>query len=88
VWEEFVGISRDYTLQTRPSKQPIEDFPRYKIPSHPLKYTRSKQGFKTLHHGRVFFSRVFVGIREYCVNIKFPFIPTSSEENIREVNKT
>jgi hypothetical protein len=42
-----VGISRDYPLKTRTSKQPTGEIPGYKlIPSHPLKYPRSKQGLK------------------------------------------
>jgi hypothetical protein len=42
-----VGISRDYPLKTRTSKQPIGEIPGYEIiPSHPLKYPRSKQGLK------------------------------------------
>jgi hypothetical protein len=42
-----VGISRDYPLKTRTSKQPIREIPGYEIiPSHPLKYPRSKQGLK------------------------------------------
>jgi hypothetical protein len=40
-----VGISRDYPLKTRTSKQPTGKILGYKlIPSHPLKYLRSKQG--------------------------------------------
>jgi hypothetical protein len=40
-----VGISQDYPLETRPSKQPIGEIPGYQIiPSNPLKYPRSKQG--------------------------------------------
>jgi hypothetical protein len=40
-----VGISRDYPLKTRTSKQPIGEISGYKIiPSHPHKYPRSKQG--------------------------------------------
>jgi hypothetical protein len=40
-----VGISRDYPLKTQTSKQPIGEVPGYEIiPSHPLKYPRSKQG--------------------------------------------
>jgi hypothetical protein len=39
-----VGISRDYPLKTRTSKQPMEEILGYKIiPSHPFKYPRSKQ---------------------------------------------
>jgi hypothetical protein len=42
-----VGISRDYPLKTRTSKQPTGEIPGYElIPSHPLKYPRSKQGLK------------------------------------------
>jgi hypothetical protein len=42
-----VGISRDYPLKTRTSKQPIGKIPGYEIiPSHPLKYLRSKQGLR------------------------------------------
>jgi hypothetical protein len=42
-----VGISRDYPLKTRTSKQPIGKVPGYEIiPSHPLKYPRSKQGLR------------------------------------------
>jgi hypothetical protein len=42
-----VGISRDYPLKTRTSKQPIGEIPGCEIiPSHPLKYPRSKQGLK------------------------------------------
>jgi hypothetical protein len=54
-WREFMGISRDYPLKTRTSKQPIEEIPGYKIiPSHPLKYIRSKQGLNetTTHEER------------------------------------
>jgi hypothetical protein len=41
VWRGFVGISRDYPLQNRPSKQPIENFSEYEIIFFdPLKYTR------------------------------------------------
>jgi hypothetical protein len=44
-WRGFVGISRDYPLKTRTSKQPIEEILGYEIiPSHPLKYPKSKQG--------------------------------------------
>jgi hypothetical protein len=40
-----VGISRDYPLKTRTSKQPIGEIPGYElIPTYPLKYPRSKQG--------------------------------------------
>jgi hypothetical protein len=40
-----VGISRDYPLKTRTSKQPIGEILGIEIiPSHPLKYPRSKQG--------------------------------------------
>jgi hypothetical protein len=40
-----VGISRDYPLKTRTSKQPIGEIPEFEIiPSHPLKYPRSKRG--------------------------------------------
>jgi hypothetical protein len=39
-----VGISRDYPLKTQTSKQPIGEVLGYEIiPSHPLKYPRSKQ---------------------------------------------
>jgi hypothetical protein len=42
-----VGISRDYPLKTQTSKQPIGKVPGYEIiPSHPLKYPRSKQGLR------------------------------------------
>jgi hypothetical protein len=42
-----VGISRDYPLKTRTSKQSMGEIPGYeKIPSHPLKYPRSKQGLR------------------------------------------
>jgi hypothetical protein len=42
-----VGISRDYPLKIRSSKQPIGEIPGYEIiPSHPLKYSISKQGLK------------------------------------------
>jgi hypothetical protein len=53
-----VGISRDYPLKTRTSKQPIGEIPGYEIiPSHPLKYPRIKQGLEW---------RRFVGIsRDY-----------------------
>jgi hypothetical protein len=44
-WRRFVGISRNYPLKTRSSKQPTGEIPGYEIiPSHPLKYPRSKQG--------------------------------------------
>jgi hypothetical protein len=40
-----MGISRDYPLKTRTSKQPTGEIPGCElIPSHPLKYPRSKQG--------------------------------------------
>jgi hypothetical protein len=43
--EGICGISRDYPLKTRTSKQPIGGISGYEIiPSHPLKYPRSKQG--------------------------------------------
>jgi hypothetical protein len=46
-----VGISRDYPLKTRTSKQLIGKVPGYKIiPSHPLEYPRSKQGLSMLKH--------------------------------------
>jgi hypothetical protein len=39
-----VGISRNYSLKTRSSKQPTGKISGYEIiPSHPLKYPRSKQ---------------------------------------------
>jgi hypothetical protein len=42
-----VGISRDYPLKTQTSKQPTGEIPGYElIPSHPLKYPRSKQGLR------------------------------------------
>jgi hypothetical protein len=42
-----MGISRDYPLKTRTSKQPIREISGFEIiPSHPLKYPRSKQGLK------------------------------------------
>jgi hypothetical protein len=42
-----VGISRDYSLKTRTSKQPMGEISGYEIiPSHPLKYPRSKQGLR------------------------------------------
>jgi hypothetical protein len=42
-----VGISRDYPLKTQTSKQPTGEISGYElIPSHPLKYSRSKQGMK------------------------------------------
>jgi hypothetical protein len=44
-WRGFVGISRDYPLKIRTSKQPIRKIPGFEIiPSHLLKYARSKQG--------------------------------------------
>jgi hypothetical protein len=47
-WRGFVWISRDYSLKTRTSKQPIGEILGYEIiPSHPLKYPRSKQGLDT-----------------------------------------
>jgi hypothetical protein len=46
-WRGFVGISRDYPLKTRTSKQPTGKIPGYElIPSHQLKYPRSKQGLR------------------------------------------
>jgi hypothetical protein len=46
-WRGFVGISRDYPLKTRTSKQPTGEISGFKIiPSHPLKYLRSKQGLR------------------------------------------
>jgi hypothetical protein len=48
-----VGISRDYPLKTRTSKQPIGEISGYEIiPFHPLKYHISKQGLKEhVHRG-------------------------------------
>jgi hypothetical protein len=44
-----VGISRDYPLKTRTSKQHIGKILEYKIiPSRPLKYSRNKQGLNHL----------------------------------------
>jgi hypothetical protein len=49
VWRGFVGISQDYPLKTRPSKQPTGDISGYGIIlSNPLKYPRSKQGLRNL----------------------------------------
>jgi hypothetical protein len=59
----FVGISRDYPLKTRNSKQPIGEISGYKIiPFHPLKYPRSKQGLRERYpfgniHNREKYSR-------------------------------
>jgi hypothetical protein len=42
----FAGISRDYPFKIRPSKQFIGEISEYGIiPSHPLKYLRSKKAF-------------------------------------------
>jgi hypothetical protein len=67
-----VGISRDYPLKTRTSKQPTGEILRYElIPSHPLKYPRSKQGLEW---------RGFVGIsRDY------PLKTQTSKQPIREI---
>jgi hypothetical protein len=47
LWRGFVEIFRDYPLQIHRSKLTSGDFPGLRIiPSHPLKYTRSKQGLK------------------------------------------
>jgi hypothetical protein len=44
-----VGISRDYPLKTRPSKQPIGEILEYAIiPSNPLIYPKSKQGLEVV----------------------------------------
>jgi hypothetical protein len=52
--EGFVGISRDYLLKTRTSKQPIGEISGYEIiPSDPLKYSRSKQGLRGENTGEV-----------------------------------
>jgi hypothetical protein len=46
-WRGFVGISRDYPLKTRTSKQSTGEISGYElIPSLPLKYPRSKQGLR------------------------------------------
>jgi hypothetical protein len=46
-WRGFVGISRDYPLKTRTSKQSTREISGYElIPSLPLKYPRSKQGLR------------------------------------------
>jgi hypothetical protein len=48
-----VGISRDYPLKTRTSKQPIGEISGYEIiPSHPHKYPRSKQGLIWMRVGK------------------------------------
>jgi hypothetical protein len=50
-----VEISRDYPRKTRTSKQPIGEIPGYEIiPSHPLKYPRSKQSLRKnqIIHGK------------------------------------
>jgi hypothetical protein len=40
-----MGISWNYPLKTQTSKQPIREISGFEIiPSHPLKYPRSKQG--------------------------------------------
>jgi hypothetical protein len=51
----FVGIFRDYPLQTQTSKQHIREILRYEIiPYDPLKYPKSKQGLILLSmYGRV-----------------------------------
>jgi hypothetical protein len=52
MWRGFVGISRDYPLQIRPSKQPVEKILGYGIiPFNPLKYPRSKLGLKVVIGG-------------------------------------
>jgi hypothetical protein len=49
-----VGISRDYPLKTRTSKQPTGEISGYKlIPFHPLKYPRSKQGLSKPQTGLI-----------------------------------
>jgi hypothetical protein len=50
-WRRFVGISWDYPLKTRTSKQPIGKIPGFEIIlSCPLKYSRSKQGLNGKNH--------------------------------------
>jgi hypothetical protein len=45
--EGIYGISRDYPLKTRTSKQPIGEISGFEIiSSYPLKYPKSKQGLK------------------------------------------
>jgi hypothetical protein len=47
--EGICGISRDYPLKIRTSKQSIGEIPGFEIiPSHPLKYLRSKQDPKKM----------------------------------------
>jgi hypothetical protein len=44
-----MGISLDYLLKIRTSKQSIGEISGYEIiPSHPLKYPRSKQGLSDI----------------------------------------
>jgi hypothetical protein len=65
-WREFVGIFRDYPLKTRTSKQPNGEIPGYKlIPSHPLKYPRSKQGLKVEIKEIAYFQNFFWKASEY-----------------------
>jgi hypothetical protein len=55
----LLRISRDYPLKIRTSKQPIGEILGYElIPSHPLKYPKSKQGLMVEY----FWRRVFEGI--------------------------
>jgi hypothetical protein len=75
-----VGISRDYPRKTRTSKQPIVEIPGYEIiPSHPLKYPRSKQGlnvyqsygtFQLLFGIKVFLKSSPAYLQRYLYTIK------------------
>jgi hypothetical protein len=61
-----VGISRDYPLKTRTSKQLIGEIPGFEIIlSHPLKYPRSKQGLK-----------IDIKINELIINVLHSLIRT------------
>jgi hypothetical protein len=81
-WRGFVGISRDYPLKTRTSKQPIREIPGFEIiPYHPLKYPRSKQGLKEQLFGLMergsTFEHIHKGCRLLCVTGSTFVKPTS-----------
>jgi hypothetical protein len=61
-----VGISRDYPLKTRTSKQPIGEISGFEIIlSHLLKYSRSKQGLRVVAMLPNFFGELFIRLPKW-----------------------
>jgi hypothetical protein len=72
-----VGISRNYPLETRTSKEPMGEIPGYEIiHSRPLKYPKSKQGLTgpervrvTLSYGEWFCGALLLHIGRRAMQI-------------------